>query len=208
MARNDFERLCSLYLRLNGFFHMVNFSLHFTPKKKKAEEIDFVGVRFPNSSEKPLTKNGDYDERFPFRDDKQLLCLMDNSKVAILLGEATMSSNATVISERVRKLKDPLRTKYVLQRFGIFDSEEIEKIADGTSNRFCMLRIMFVLSERTVPKKDFEGVEFLSYLDMSSFIQNRASHALKASGIHLLPEGLQDFVMFLQTLRFEEQPKN
>ena len=203
MARNDFERLCSLYLRLNGFFHMTNFSLHFTSKKKKAEEIDFLGVRFPNSSELPMTETGDYDDRIPFADDEQLMKMIDNSKITILLGEATMSPNSDYISDRVEKLNNHVRIKYALQRFGIFEDREVKEIIEGTSDEFSLLRVMFVLSKKNLQGNDFRPVKLLSYRDLYSFIQDRASHALKASGIHLLPEGLQDFVVFLQTLKLE-----
>jgi hypothetical protein len=201
---NDFERLCSLYLRLNGFFHTVNFTLHYTPKRKKTEEIDFVGVRFPDSCETPMTENGNYDEEFRFEDDKQLLDMIDDSKITILLGEATVSPDPNMISDRVKKLENYLRTKYALQRFGLFDNKEIERIVKGRSDGFSLLRVVFVVSKKTFRESDFKTVRFLSYHDIYSFIQNRASHALKASGIHLLPEGLQDFVTFLQALKFEQ----
>ena len=203
MLRNDFERLCSLYLRLNGFFHITNFTLHFVPKSKKAEEIDFVGLRFPNSSEMPMTESGDYDETIPFEDDVQLLEIIDYSKITVLVGEATMSPNPNMISDRVKKLEDCTRIKYVLQRFGVFDNKEIERIIKGKSERFSLLRIVFVLTKKTLCQDNFNDVRFLSYRDLYSFIKERASHVLKASGIHLLPEGLQDFVTFLRALKFE-----
>jgi len=204
MIRNDFERLCSLYLRLNGFFHIANFTVHYTPKSKKAEEIDFVGVRFPNSSEKPLKEDGNYDDIHPFEDDEKILCMIDKSKVTILLGEATVSLNSQAISRRIEKLKNTLRIKYVLQRFGIFDREEIERIINGKSNRFYLLRIMFVLSKKNVRIKDVENIKFLSYRDLYSFIEDRAKHISKVSSIHLLPQGLQDFVAFLQSLKLKD----
>jgi hypothetical protein len=203
MPRNDFERLCSLYLRLNGFFLITNFTLHYTSKKKKTEEIDFVGVRFPNSREIPLTKNGDYDEEYAFVDDEKMLKWIDNSKITILLGEATMSTQNYLVKDRIRKLNDSFRTKYAMQRFGIFDSKTIEEIANGRSDKFSLLRIMFVLSYDAVPKNDCK-IRFLSYSDLSTFALNRAAHISKASSISLLPEGLQDFVNFLRTLKINK----
>lgn len=138
MPRNDFERLCSLYLRLNGFFLITNFTLHFTSKEKKAEEIDFVGVRFPKSCEKPLKENGNYDDEYAFTDDEKILTWVDSSKATVLLGEATMSTQDYVINDRVRKLKDPLRTKYAMQRFGIVDSRAIQKFRlESLTNSVC-----------------------------------------------------------------------
>lgn len=196
MARNDFERLCRLYLRLNGFFHVTDFTVHFTDKNP--EEIDFIGVRFPNSIEKAIRSNGSFDEDHVFADDPYILEWIDNSKLTIVLGEATMSPYGDKIAERIEKLDSPLRIKYALQRFGITSENEIKKILSNNS-KIKLLRVLFLISDKLIPNQK-SAVEFLTYQHISSFIQDRANDALKIKGIALLPQGLQDVVTFLRSL--------
>ena len=199
MPRNDFERLCSLYLRLNGFFHITNFTVHYV--ERNPEEIDFIGIRFPKSSEKPMKEDGSFEDRHPFRDDDKLLEALDDSKLITLIGEATISPYRSEIAERINKLRNPLRTKYALQRFGILDEGTLKKIVNKNSDMFSLLRILFVLSDKCVPRENIEGIKWLTYSHVSSFILERANDVYKIRGVQLLPEGFQNFVTFVRTLK-------
>ena len=200
MTRNDFERLCSIYLRLNGFFHITDFTVHYTDRNP--EEIDFIGIRLPNSVEKAIKSDGSFDENHVFNDDPRLLGWINNSKLTILLGEATMSSQDVQIEERIKKLNDRVRIKYALQRFGIFVEEGIEN-ALSKNSQFELLRVLFLISEKLIPKMQTESVRFLTYRHISKFIQNRANDVLKIRSVALLPEGLQNMVTFFRSVDLE-----
>lgn len=169
---------------------------------KKPEEIDFIGARFPNSIEKAMRSDGSFDNSQIFKDDRQIIGFIDNSKMIILLGEATMSIYPSEIRERANKLNNLIRVKYTLQRFGIIDNEEIARIVAGTSDTIRLLKIIFLLAEKLIPTQ-VGDIKFLTYKQITSFIQDRANNILKIKGKALLPSGLQDVVTFLQSTNLE-----
>ena len=194
LVRNDFERLCSLYLRLNGFFHFSDFTVHkFDEKEKKwmTEEIDFIGVRFPESSETPIYTNGRLLDTY-FEDDSKLVARLKNNLI-VLIGEATISTHSHKITERINKLNDTTRINYAIQRFGLFKENKKLKV----------LRVLFVISEKLMPK-NVGDIQIMTYSDIAEFIEQRAEHITKQYGVALLPEGFQQFVTVVRKLRLEE----
>ena len=194
MASNDFENLCRLYLRLNGFFHIANFTLHFVDKQ--AEEVDFVGVRLPNSKEIPMNSSGAFRQRETFRDDSNLISEDITSRLILLMGEASATFSKAEIQKKVNKLSNDIRRDYVMKRFGAIQQWNPH-----------LLKVLFLTSNKLVPE-DNDQIKFITLKQMSDFINSRAEHALKASAVHLLPPRLQEAVILVKTLALEEPEKD
>lgn len=170
---------------------MTNFTLHFVDKQ--AEEVDFIGVRFPNSKEIPMNSSGTFEEDETFNDDSNLISEDMNSKLLLLIGEASASFSVAEIQERINKLSSDIRVNYVIKRFGT-----IQKWHPF------LLKALFLPSSKLIPENN-GSIKFITLKQMSDFINNRAMHATKASAPHLLPPGLQEAVILAKTLTLEKR---
>lgn len=72
LSANILENQASEYLRLNGFFLIPNFVVHF--ENARAQEIDLIDIRPPGSVEMTMYSDGSY-SNFVFKDDAEKLDL-------------------------------------------------------------------------------------------------------------------------------------
>ena len=83
MGENVFEEQVGEYLRYNGFFLIRDYVIHF--EDRQAQEIDFVGVRLPQSIEQTVHSDGHF-SAFIFKDDYEKLNLDEPHKMILLAG--------------------------------------------------------------------------------------------------------------------------
>lgn len=123
MAANNIETLFSWYFRFNGYFTILNFSLHKDFKKKPGGgENDLIGVRFPYSKEEP--------RNHPFERD-QILTLK-NTKIDFIIVE--IKTSRCDINESLLN-KEYCNIQYVLKWMGFLNTpDEIEEAALGLYN--------------------------------------------------------------------------
>ena len=199
MSDNVLEDQVSEYLRYNGFFLIRGFVIHF--EDAQAQEIDFVGVRLPKSVEQTAYSNGRY-SNFVFKDDDRRLELSSSPEIILLVAEATESDKRTEITKRIGKLRDTIRISYALQRLGVIENEDIEKLLNEETINYSegirarLLRLLFVLNDQIVTKyqKENNDISFISQSDVLSFIEERSKIDIKSRAKALLPRWLHYFV--------------
>lgn len=199
MSDNVLEDQVSEYLRYNGFFLIRGFVIHF--EDAQAQEIDFVGVRLPKSVEQTAYSNGRY-SNLVFKDDDSRLKLSSSPEIILLVAEATESDKRREITERIGKLRDPIRISYALQRLGVIENEDIEKLLNEETINYSegirarLLRLLFVLNDQIVTKyqKENNDISFISQSNVLSFIEERSKIDIKSRAKALLPRWLHYFV--------------
>ena len=199
MSDNVLEDQVSEYLRYNGFFLIRGFVIHF--EDAQAQEIDFVGVRLPKSVEQTAYSNGRY-SNFVFKDDDRRLELSSSPEIILLVAQATESDKRTEITKRIGKLRDTIRISYALQRLGVIENEDIEKLLNEETINYSegirarLLRLLFVLNDQIVTKyqKENNDISFISQSNVLSFIEERSKIDIKSRAKALLPRWLHYFV--------------
>ncbi len=198
MGINIFEDQAGEYLRLNGFFLIPNFVIHF--EDAQAQEIDLLGVRLSGSVEQTMYSNGGF-AKSVFQDDDKL-DLRDNSETIFLIGEVTESVYNNEIKKRISYLRDQVRINYALQRFGVIDKTDIDSIAKGeiikhsSKTGVRLLRVLFVLNDEIAGRYQTQNNDlvFISQKHVRDFIAKRATINLKKRARTLLPRWLHDSV--------------
>jgi hypothetical protein len=198
MSVNIFEDQAHEYLRLNGFFLVRNFVIHF--ENAQAQEIDLLGIRLPGSVEQTMYSDGKF-ATLVFQDDERLE-LRDNSEVILLIGEVTESTSNTEIQKRISHLRNHMRIKYALQRFGIVEMRDAEKLALGeiiehpSCTRLRLLRILFLINDETAInyQKQNSDLTFISQKHILDFIDKRAKINIKERARTHLPRWLHNSV--------------
>lgn len=193
------EEIFDEYLRLNGFLTIRNYVLHI--EGGQAQEVDIIGVRLPHSTESTMYSDGCFSE-FVFVDDTDTLKLDVNpDTILFLIGEATISIEKPKIVERLEKLRDEKRIRYVLNRFGVIRrSDQDILISGGTAVieniRAHLLKVMFVENDGLAEsyRKDHSNITFISFRHADRFIRERAKLKIKSRAIHQLPRHLQYYV--------------
>ena len=193
MSNNVFEEQVSEYLRYNGFFLIRDFVIHF--ENAQAQEIDFVGIRLPESVEQTMYSDG-YFSTFVFQDDGERLSFSETPEIVLLVAEVTESK--TEIKRQIDRLRNPIRIRYALQRLGIIGEKDVDRLIhkdrasyiEGVGTR--LLRILFVLTSRIAEKCQEENpdIAFISQSDVLSFIEERAKIDIKERARTLLPRWL------------------
>lgn len=178
---NSGEWLCLWYLRLNGYFTLPNFYAHGCTGP--LTEIDVLAVRFPHSQEQE------------FEDDSALAKPTD--RVDVVFAEAKIrqvdSLNGPWCSPEKRALD------YVLKRVGIVPTGRVAELAEGLySNRKAevdgfTVRIVCFGTDIS-PKLRREGVHFVSWAQVLSFINKRFKNNDKLKADH---EAWDDFGKYL-----------
>ena len=157
---NFSDLLCVWYLRFNGYFTMANFIAHGQPAS--LTDFDVVGVRFKDSRE------------LNFSDDTRRLHIPQDVKVDIILAEAT-SRRCKVNGPWSRPNRG---VEYVLERVGVFPSEEIPVIANSlfkkrkyvSSDKTFCIRIVCFGSKKN---RNLQAVTQIVWSDVVSFISQR-----------------------------------
>lgn len=195
MPPNVLEEKASEYLRLNGFFLISNFVIHF--EDKQPEEIDFLGTKLPGSIEQTMFANGQF-STCVFQDDVSIP-LDDNSNIMLLVGEATESTSRAEIQKRIDYLRNENRLRYSLQRFGIIQNDDMERLIktgslDARGYGLSLLRILFVINNELaeVFRAANGDIIFLSIKQLDDFIQSRAKIDIKQRARTLLPRWLHN----------------
>lgn len=118
MAANRFELLAGWYLRFNGYFTTLDFSVHPDCKKQAGgTDADVLAVRFPHSDE--------YQKRFNFERD---LALITDKQIDFLISE--VKSGLCDINQNSWLNPERKNVEYAIRWMG-FESqeEEINEIA-------------------------------------------------------------------------------
>ena len=190
MAVNPLEEKAKEYLRLNGFFTIPKFVLHFTDGQ--AKEIDILGVRLKGSVEQAMEKRGQF-VPIVFGDD-ETLALGDNSKDILLIAEATESPDRGEVRKRLNYLREKTRLEYALQRFGFVSEKDIENLIGGRVTDKKLLKVMFVIKEdlKASLVDENRDIVIISWNHLSAFINNRAGIDIKQRARMLLPTYLHN----------------
>lgn len=193
MNNNVFEEQVSEYLRYNGFFLIRDFVIHF--EDGQAQEMDFVGIRLPESVEQTMYSDGHF-SRFVFQDDGERLSFSETPEIVLLVAEVTESKRE--IEKQIDRLRKPTRIRYALQRLGIIGEKDVDRLIhnnrisciEGVRTR--LLRILFVPTSRIVEKcqKENPDIAFISQGDVLSFIEERAKIDIKERARVHLPRWL------------------
>ena len=186
-------------MRLNGFFLIRRFTIHYM--NKNPSDVDFVGVRMPRSSE-IVEDETDPLQSVVFEDDPRMQHFLPPECIALLMAEVTLSHKKGEIEERISKLKDRNRVEYVLRRIGIYAPNTISDLLDGKITksdglpRSALIRILFLHTEKLVEKYRKENPElaFLSWISAQNFLKERSHYKIKARGVHSLPRNIQLFI--------------
>jgi len=199
MSVNPFEEQASEYLRYNGFFLIRGFVIHF--EDANAQEIDFVGVRLPESVEQTVYSDGQF-SAFVFKDDGEKLDLSDTPEIILVVAEVTESKKGIKVEERIEKLRDPIRIGYALRRLGVIEKEDIGMLLHGKSIDYSngvrarLLQLLFVLNKRMAMKyrEKNSDITFITQNDVLSFIGERAKINIKERARAHLPRWLHNCV--------------
>lgn len=193
------EELIEEYLRLNGFFLIRRFTIHF--KDKNPSDVDLIGVRMPDSFE-IIEDEDDPLQSEVFEDDPKLLKVLPQECITLLMAEVTLSHRKKDIEERILKLRDRNRVEYVLRRFGIDVFNIVSDLLDGKMVdlgglfRSKLVRTLFVHTEELVEKYQRRNSDlmFLSWTRAQDFLKKRSGYKIKAKGVHNLPRFIQSFI--------------
>lgn len=174
MNQNKYEKLSSLFLRLNGYFLVDNFIVHAGDDTTKITqdgvisqhtEIDTLGVRMPYQKE----ISGD----LHIINHEDLI--LDNDKIDFVIIES--KSGKSNKPNRTWRSHDKINTiKYILKFFGIFRTEEeINVASEELLNNFSVSRNNFqfrfiVISEARNKHYSEKGIKYITYDSIIDFI--------------------------------------
>ena len=175
--RNYAEELVYWYLRLNGFFPIVDFVLH-----HKGGDTDVLAIRAPFTSE--------FVEGEPLKEDKLLVQMVQNAgcdfyeHFTCIIAEAK-GGRRSVSRTKINKKFDLESLKYNLRRLGLFKESDIEPVARNLENNrwfrvpnFATIhKILF--AESFVQKPD-DKFSFISIDSVKDFINKRMKLGFKA----------------------------
>jgi hypothetical protein len=187
------------YLRLNGFFLIRRFTIHFVDKNPS--DVDFIGVRMPGSVE-VVEDEADPLQSEVFEDDPRLQRFLPPECIALLIAEVTLSHKKSEIEKRISRLKDRNRVEYILRRLGVHVSNTVSDLLDGkivdsdSLFKSALIRILFLHTEKLVEKYQKENPELvlLSWANARNFVKRRSRYKIKARGVHNLPRNVQSFI--------------
>lgn len=221
MSRNYSETLAYWYLRLNGFFPLADFVLHWKPEEgqeKKVQEegegnadCDLLAIRFPYVYEEIGGQPDDWDPK--------LLKGFDIMNHVVGLIVQVKDTTACTKSD-VQKAFLPWRLEYGVQRLGMFAREGEENLCDNAVQG---------LSKEDAPFYDVPGTDFrigklvlsrvkcesnswvnVTLGDVAEFIKNRLqgdkNSAEKRSAWTYFPDDLIQYLIWSPVL--EKSAKN
>ncbi len=118
------ETLAYWYLRLNGFFPIINFVLHRDYETiSHSADCDILAVRHPHVYEEIGGQTGDWDRRF-------MHWGVDiNAHPVGLIVEVKSGRDTTVSRENIVKTFSADRLKYAVQRLGFWSRDDSARIA-------------------------------------------------------------------------------
>lgn len=121
------ETLAYWYLRLNGFFPLVDFVLHHpdkTAKYKHSADTDLLAIRFPNAYEKMGNRVCELDiETF-----ESWKLDLQHETIGLIV-EVKTSKSANTIEAGARQAFKLKRLVYGVQRIGLWQNKDATKIA-------------------------------------------------------------------------------
>jgi hypothetical protein len=162
--RNYAEELVYWYLRLNGFFPLMNFVQHARGLKSiHSADRDVLALRFPHVVEEVGGQAGDWDAHL-------FNCLSPKLPVG-LIGEVKAGRY-----DDVEQLTDNERLTYSLKRLGFFAdvSEAVRRLRTDKSASFSdcqVIRVFFVAEDRR-DLTDFPVLP-LTLEQLESFVRHR-----------------------------------
>lgn len=174
MNKKKYEKLSSLFLRLNGYFLVNNFIIHAgddTTKINKAgiisqhTEMDTLGIRMPYQKE----VSGDLN----IVNNKDLI--LENDKIDFVIVESK-SGNSNKPNSTWINLDKIDTVKYILRFFGIFKiEEEIHEASVELLKNFSVSRNNFqfryiVISETPNDHYLRKGIKYITYDSIIDFI--------------------------------------
>ena len=174
MNNKKYEKLASLFLRLNGYFLVDNFIVHAGDDDSRISdkglisqhtEMDTLGIRMPYQKE---ISGNLYVINFES-------LILDNGKTDFVIVESkTGKSNKP--NRTWTNIENVNTVKYILNFFGVFKTDdEIEEAANELLNNFSVERDEFsfryiIISETVNDYYAGKGVKFITYDSIIDFI--------------------------------------
>jgi len=196
------ETLAYWYLRLNGFFPLVDFVLHKHEETvTHSADCDILAVRHPHTYEAVGGLSSDWDQKLT-----ELSINPVEGTVGIIV-EVKTGKNTSDSRENITKSFSRARVEYAIQRLGFWPQQEARRIANELNTKSNYkeggFQVVKLLIADDMPDSRHDSWGKLTLKDVDEFIYNRFSlYNQKFSDRHHFPSDLMQYMIWKErTLR-------